>query len=512
MPHTTPTLIILFILSLVVHSKIQVQQFPCHWNGVYKVTEVLKFVCSKISQKETKYKFVAQAESKNSDQFSLFGFQHHDKGKHKILAVEVQKELDSNSTFRHHGDNHNEVYFELENQNYYFDVEVQVNISVSFEEKNLGIDYYYKGVFPQAHLDLMKLSKAVYKNDNVGNGYVRADILEYFTSYCIIYAKHSTKEIAVVFRGTDWSNLVDILINVPFVKIGAKVANYALKKYLSPFQFPIPSFHMTFYMKYLMIAKEISQILQLYPTYTIYFAGHGSGGSIATLAAFDVKKTLNINPIIVSFGASMSLDSSFVTEYKTVIPDTKNIRYTTGTAYGYITDPITHLPPFLGFEHVGQQRIVPCLETGLRLLHQCHSIDSYNAAIQRSHELHTFFNSPFQFTNVDSGMVLKRGQIFNFQWNGTLCTSSSCTVVLYIDQLPSDVEVMRITVSNAASDGIFQIPNNAPESNNYYICVNPSTFSCLRHSNSFRVERVSFSTFTMITPKSWYKTILGQIN
>lgn len=59
------------------------------------------------------------------------------------------------------------------------------------------------------------------------------------------------------------------------------------------------------------------------PYRSSYDAGHSLGGALATLAAFDIAKELQLRDIsVVTFGAPRTGNRAFAREYEQYVPDT----------------------------------------------------------------------------------------------------------------------------------------------------------------------------------------------
>lgn len=147
----------------------------------------------------------------------------------------------------------------------------------------------------------------------------------------------SNKAIIVSFRGSsnieNWIDDFDFLL-IPYVRcVGCLM-------------------HNGFYLAYLTISHtmkaQIELLLAKYRGSSIYVTGHSLGGSLAAIAALDIKHTYDAPMKVYTYGQPRVGNSYYAKYFSTQIPDSYRVIHN--------ADIVPHLPPIeFDFKHSDNQ-------------------------------------------------------------------------------------------------------------------------------------------------------------
>ena len=151
-------------------------------------------------------------------------------------------------------------------------------------------------------------------------------------------------EVVLAFRGTNGADFLNWLTNIVYYRV-----QYA--------DIPNTQVHSGFYTAYTAVSwttlGALQTLLAKYPTAALMITGHSLGGALATFAALDIKRSLNLGTRAVhfyTFGSPRTGNQAFTDYVMTLYP---NGGYNRVTHY---TDLIVQIPPRqMGFNHAGNE-------------------------------------------------------------------------------------------------------------------------------------------------------------
>jgi len=177
------------------------------------------------------------------------------------------------------------------------------------------------------------------------NGELSTGVTVQFISYdaatdntCYVATNDNTKEIVLVFRGTEIRSINNFVTDLKFAKSSVDLDN-----------FPNCSVHTGFLKSYkahrAVIMDKLPGIMQNFRDYNLVIMGHSLGGAQATICAMDLLYNNGLSTRLVTLGSPRVGDSDF---YNNFDPSKiQHIRFT------HDNDAVVHLPPeWFGFKHV----------------------------------------------------------------------------------------------------------------------------------------------------------------
>mmetsp|Transcript_11442 Transcript_11442/g.33728 ORF Transcript_11442/g.33728 Transcript_11442/m.33728 type:complete len:287 (-) Transcript_11442:57-917(-) len=214
------------------------------------------------------------------------------------------------------------------------------------------------------------------------------------------------KRITVIFRGTYGEGTRDWMRNIQFDPCRVSIPeDIDTERECFQFQSEFIQFHRGFYEylfhndergdkydleRYEEIKENILGVLKDYPEYKLYICGHSLGGSLAQLAAFHIALAnfdLVPQPVTcVSVGSPRVGDQNFLEAFR-LLEKTGRIRYLRITNDN---DPITYLPPFSWYRHVGMNLRLS-KDGGFKMLYPSQGEDDQYEAWK---SLFSLFSSP----------------------------------------------------------------------------------------------------------------------
>lgn len=149
-------------------------------------------------------------------------------------------------------------------------------------------------------------------------------------------------EVVLSFRGTNGADFLNWLTNIVYYRV-----QYS--------DIPDTQVHSGFYTAYTAVSwaclRALEPLLAKYPTASLMITGHSLGGALATFAAIDIKRSLNLDGHAVhfyTFGSPRTGNQAFTDYVMTLMPD-----YNRVTHY---TDLVVQVPPRqMGFNHAGNE-------------------------------------------------------------------------------------------------------------------------------------------------------------